>query len=803
MGKSILELFQSQQISFKDNGKVETAQKHFAIRNSKDIDNEPSNPLLVPAFKLQRGIRKKLSVKDKETRFEEEVTGLNALMLLSGPALYGTDLFRLKRKTTNMLDDMRAASNGSNTNGLLGGFIKKVEKFGKNLLSKLGVTFPEQLIPTRVVQNDIFKKGLETDLLTTLKTLKDGSSGSWAGRFLADNTKGGLSGLPNRLLSSGITAAKNAIGKALFGSRTEAGQNLAKSGGRYNSESLYSKSVDYTNTIIGDRNDLSTIMLFTSKGGNLNRLRGQKLPPQIKTYNPPINKITSYINTFSIMNGTEYTKVKKKNTIHTARGFGLGLKGDMLNKLGVATANAAGQVLYPFTKKPIDSFDFIPFKFIGLASSNYLYFRATLTSLSEVFSPNWESKAFAGNPLPFYSYGHIERAVTLNFKVFSEAVDEHQAMWKRLGELSRLAYPQRYSGAALKATAPFIKMTIGDMYIDKLGFIESLTYTAPDNAPWEIGMNGGDSDYYKAPMIIEVELTFKFLLGRENVNESSLYDFGKCKPKATPPPPDLPPSIPPKRIPSTPIITTTRTIPSIGLPPVKLPTTTPPVTAPPTPTPPPILVPPTVPVTGPPPTVPAPTPTPSTSGGTAAGAPTPSTSGGAPTPSTSGGAPTPDVNIVLPAPTPTPSTSMLGMAPTPATTPTDISQITDINTVKTITVPKISTIIYVEFWDSGVYDGDIIDLYIDNEKVLSNYTLSLQVASHPINHGRLQKAEYRVTMVALNEGSQVPNTAAMRIRPFKDGNELANSRQEINMSSYIAKGQASKGVSASILIKTA
>ena len=40
MGKSIIELFQNQKLSFTDNGKVETAQAHFAIRNSKDIDNE-------------------------------------------------------------------------------------------------------------------------------------------------------------------------------------------------------------------------------------------------------------------------------------------------------------------------------------------------------------------------------------------------------------------------------------------------------------------------------------------------------------------------------------------------------------------------------------------------------------------------------------------------------------------------------------------------------------------------------------------------------------------------------------------
>jgi hypothetical protein len=818
MGKSILELFQTQQIPFKDTGTVETAQKHFAIRNSKDIDNEPSNPLLVPAFKLQKGIRKKLSVKDRETRLEEEVTGLNALMLLSGPALYGTDLFRLKTKTTNMLDDMRAASNGSNTNGLLGGFIKKVEKFGKNLLSKLGVTFPEKLIPTRVVQNTTFKDGLVTDLIKTLQTLKDGSNGSWAGRFLADNTKGGLSGIPNRLVSSGITAAKNALGKALFGSRTEAGQNLAKSGGKYNNEALYSKGVDYTNTNIGDRNDLSTIMLFSSKAGNLNRLVGQKRPPQNKTYNPPINKITSYINTFSVMNGTEYTKVKKKNTIHSTRGFGLGLKGDLLNKLGVAKTNAAGQVFYPMTTTPIDSLDFIPFKFIGLASSNYVYFRAAITSIAETFSPNWESKQFAGNPLPFYSYGHVERALTINFKVFSESENEHSGMWKRLSELGRLVYPQRYSGTALKATAPFIKITIGDMYIDKLGFIESLVYNVPDTAPWEIGMNGGQSDKYKAPMVIEVELTYKFLLGPQNVQESTLYDFGNCNPPVGAPPPNSSATstsgtkrIPAQTIPTIvtrkppapfKIPTKLTTIPNIGsIPPPTAPApTAPPPTAPPPTAPPPTAPPPTAVITGPPPTAtPPPTAIPPT-------APPPTGGGGmlgmAPTAPPTGGGGTPDVNTIpLPVP-PTPAPT----PPTPAPTP-DISQITktQIKTVKTITIPKDTTNIHISIVDNAVIDGDIVDVYVDNDKVVSAETLGYQPINRIINHGRLNKggvSEYRVTMVALNQGTVGENTALLTVRAFKDGNEYGNARQEIFMSSLKDANGNNKGVSASVVIKT-
>jgi hypothetical protein len=331
------------------------------------------------------------------------------------------------------------------------------------------------------------------------------------------------------------------------------------------------------------------------------------------------------------------------------------------------------------------------------------------------------------------------------------------------------------------------------MYIDKLGFIESLTYTAPDNAPWEIGMNGGDSDYYKAPMIIEVELTFKFLLGRENVNESSLYDFGKCKPKATPPPPPPPPSIPTKKqnpvqtIP--PNITTTKTI---GTTPTKLtgiPNIIPAVPPPPPPPPPPPTPPP--PVTGPPPPVPTPPPpppTPPTSGGMLGGAP----------------APTPDVNIVVPPPPPPPPLPPPPPPPLPPPPPPDISQITgtDINTVKTIVVPKESTNIHLYFYDSAEIDGDRIDVYVDNQKIIDNETLYSQPITRIINHGRLKQSEYRVTMVALNQGSIGENTALLVVRPFKDGNEFGNARQEINMRSLVNASGNNKGVSASIIIKT-
>ena len=66
MGKSILELFQTEQLTFVDNGKTETAQQHFAVRNSKDIKTTPKSLLLYPAFKARDLIQKVTSRREKK-----------------------------------------------------------------------------------------------------------------------------------------------------------------------------------------------------------------------------------------------------------------------------------------------------------------------------------------------------------------------------------------------------------------------------------------------------------------------------------------------------------------------------------------------------------------------------------------------------------------------------------------------------------------------------------------------------------------------------------------------------------------
>lgn len=259
MAKTILELFQTQNLA---NGK--TAEETYAIRDIKrDLETQSKNGILnATAFRGQNLLRKKLSVKGKETRFEQEVTGLNALMLLAGPGIYGTEYFRVKTKTTDsrdvMVESTRAGVGGNR--GLLGGVLKFIKNGPKKLGGLLGIKFPEQMIPSRFVERPEFKAG-ESDLYEQIAKIKKASEGNGFGRFLQKNVSGTFEQAGNQVLSGALSAGKKAVETALFGSRKAGAVRLgSKPEGKryYDVNSIYSDVVDEENTDVTLRTDLST-----------------------------------------------------------------------------------------------------------------------------------------------------------------------------------------------------------------------------------------------------------------------------------------------------------------------------------------------------------------------------------------------------------------------------------------------------------------------------------------------------------------------------------------------------------------
>jgi hypothetical protein len=190
---------------------------------------------------------------------------------------------------------------------------------------------------------------------------------------------------------------------------------------------------------------------------------------------------------------------------------------------------------------------------------------ATITGISENLSPSWTGFRMIGSPFSSYIYDSIERTVGFSLKLYASNPLEHKQNWDNINKLSKLVYPLGYIGEAVGAIQPPItNLTLGDMYIDKFGFIESLSYTIDDDSTWELGRGQTEIDEYaelfakthspyggttydslqttdsvawdavqglaevvnyKLPKMIDISVTFKFIESRNDSEQAVIYAF--------------------------------------------------------------------------------------------------------------------------------------------------------------------------------------------------------------------------------------------------------------------------------------
>jgi hypothetical protein len=510
---TILELFKNQPYQSFGN---KTAEEVFEVRNSKDIQITSTNAILNnTSFKIIKLARRNLSSRLKETRVEEEVTGVRVIRGLSEPVLYGTEYGRILKRSTNILNSMKNDAVGGNEqdNGILGNFLNKVEEKGTNLLNRLGVELPENLIPTKIKLNDDFIKGTVSELPQTLAKIKKDGAGNVLGNFLAKGVSGTPNQIGNQLLGNAIGTAKDAVRKKLFGSRKQGGVNLASATSiQYNEVTKYSDTIDATNEDVPQRNDLTSVYDEALRllgnippGGIVPQTSLQKVE-KVKYSESEEARISTELSSENTPNTFLYSN--SGNVLGTRTEFnkiGFDTKSDFLNEKDTySSTDGSNQKLKDGTF--LDDYDFVALKFWSFYKKTAVNFRATINGLSENLSPSWQSQKTIGNPFSFHTYEGIERSVTFSFKIYSLTSEEHKNAWSRLNFLTSLVYPSSLQTAALYATPPFLKFTLGDMYVGKECFIESLSYTIDDNTPWDI-----DTPGYILPTIIDASVTLKFV----------------------------------------------------------------------------------------------------------------------------------------------------------------------------------------------------------------------------------------------------------------------------------------------------
>jgi hypothetical protein len=558
---SLKELFKTKPLP-KQDGK--TGLEAYDIRNSKDIPISTSNSILnATVFPIvQKTLRGSslLTARTKETLIEEELVGLRAIRGLASPVIYGTDIIRLKRKTTNTAEAMKNSTNGGveASNFILGSLAASVRDTGLRIASKLGITFPQNLIPTRVSENDKFANKKVRDTITVLNELKDGSTGSLLGKFLSDVVKGTPNQIGRQVIGTAISIGKDALRKKLatpFGlpNTPKIGILTDKEEETLSLRSVQNdvydnKNEKYTlkiNKRDVDNNGLSGILsdLYKNSLQYKNWVADKNQKDTINYANPkekPFPEFSLDMITDNIPNRRTkqvYSKTDGifNNSIETRLGMFNG--SDRLNTSPTWYSEDGNPPKDAF-EKTLDDYDTIPLRFYSIYKKTGVSFRATITGLNETFSPSWEPSKFVGNPYNFYTYGGIDRSVTFNLQLYALNPSELKRMWEKLTFLTTFVYPQ---SADIYTTPPFLKFTLGNMYRNTEGFVDSLSYTIDDNNVWEVGIPHvdktgereelNDMNTYKLPTIINVSMTIKFLETKssywdETGNPKRMYSYG-------------------------------------------------------------------------------------------------------------------------------------------------------------------------------------------------------------------------------------------------------------------------------------
>ena len=142
--------------------------------------------------------------------------------------------------------------------------------------------------------------------------------------------------------------------------------------------------------------------------------------------------------------------------------------------------------------------DFIKFYFTGPklhaglpkddkdTKDDVIVFRAIINSLSDTFTPGWSSQTMIGRADPNYHYTGFTRDMNLDFTVYATSRDELKPIYRKLNALAGYTAPE-YVKNSIAMRAPWMRMTIGDLFVQQPVILTSLGYTLHDSdTTWEI-----------------------------------------------------------------------------------------------------------------------------------------------------------------------------------------------------------------------------------------------------------------------------------------------------------------------------
>jgi hypothetical protein len=173
-------------------------------------------------------------------------------------------------------------------------------------------------------------------------------------------------------------------------------------------------------------------------------------------------------------------------------------------------------------------------------------FVGAVTGISEDISPEWNGFKYIGSPFKVYRYGGVERSLKFNLKLYYFTEIEKWAMIQKINYLKSLTFPYESiseitygssKGTAQYAFSPnLFEVSLGDMYKNVFGYMESLSFNVEDTTTWSNfapnGAGTGNNPFFGNsvslyPSVIEASISIKIIENHttETVDGTQTYRY--------------------------------------------------------------------------------------------------------------------------------------------------------------------------------------------------------------------------------------------------------------------------------------
>ncbi|MDC6465010.1 hypothetical protein PQZ39_01110 [bacterium] len=120
------------------------------------------------------------------------------------------------------------------------------------------------------------------------------------------------------------------------------------------------------------------------------------------------------------------------------------------------------------------------------SNKTYMHFRAFIDSMSETYTPEWNSEKLLGRAENFYRYNGFDRSLSLSWTVVAQSKQELIPMYRKLNYLASSLAPDYSDFGYMRGN--LVTLTLGGWFYEQPGIIRGMTLEVPNDSPWEIGI---------------------------------------------------------------------------------------------------------------------------------------------------------------------------------------------------------------------------------------------------------------------------------------------------------------------------